>query len=410
MVHARLCVCLALGCSVSPMPSAPLDAGMMFEPDAGNTVEEPDAYRSPGIAGDPCGDGADGDADGRIDEGCACEAGATQECYAGPPGTAGVGACARGTQTCVASTEFGEWGPCEGSITPGEETCDGTDQDCNGATDDLASPPAETCDGTDEDCNGVVDDLTSPPAETCDGTDEDCDGAVDEDTSPMTACGVATGACAAGREMCVDGAIECAGAIGPRAEICGNNADDDCDGQVDEGCACLEGEGGAPWQQYLDPRVRCFGDDLDRDPREFQHAVVPSYTSSVWSPRTIEDIDFRNSSTIPGEFCDGSHTGGVFTYFQTTIELPAGPVPTVRLAFSDVDDAVRAIVYNPASPDGCSNSAWYAYDTGASWDLTRCFRPGVNRLVLIHVDDNPTTRALNDVTVTVGSSRIRTCR
>jgi hypothetical protein len=60
-----------------------------------------------------------------------CTPGATQPCYTGPPGTAGVGACKQGTQTCTA--EGMSFGPCMGEVLPLPEVC-GTnvDADCDG--------------------------------------------------------------------------------------------------------------------------------------------------------------------------------------------------------------------------------------------------------------------------------------
>ena len=61
-----------------------------------------------------------------------CCPGRTRSCYSGPAGTAGVGICAAGTQTCQSD---GTWGACEGQVTPRAETCNGQDDDCNGQVD-----------------------------------------------------------------------------------------------------------------------------------------------------------------------------------------------------------------------------------------------------------------------------------
>src|SRR5207237_545355 len=55
-------------------------------------------------------------------------------CYSGAPGTAGVGACRAGSQTCTS----GSWSACSGEVVPRTEACDGADDDCNGAVDDVA--------------------------------------------------------------------------------------------------------------------------------------------------------------------------------------------------------------------------------------------------------------------------------
>ncbi len=85
---------------------------------------------------DACGDGTDNNCNGEVDEGCTCQAGAVQSCFLGPPGRRNVGACVDGMQTCIGSGEFTRWGPCEGGIRPGAETCDNLDNSCNGCADD----------------------------------------------------------------------------------------------------------------------------------------------------------------------------------------------------------------------------------------------------------------------------------
>jgi len=57
----------------------------------------------------------------------------TRPCYTGPAGTAGVGTCQYGIQTCAAD---GTWGPCVGEVLPQTETCNNLDDDCNGVVDD----------------------------------------------------------------------------------------------------------------------------------------------------------------------------------------------------------------------------------------------------------------------------------
>lgn len=144
------------------------------------------------------------------------------------------------------------------------EACDGFDNDCDGEIDEdvliefwidedgdgfgSAEPGAETI----EDCNvvpGYSDNHTDcddangevhPAAsEICDLQDNNCDGdtdpgcaCIDGETIP---CGTDEGECVMGLQLCVDGFFTtCGGGTEPTPEVC-NDLDDDCDSEIDEG-------------------------------------------------------------------------------------------------------------------------------------------------------------------------------
>jgi hypothetical protein len=72
-------------------------------------------------------------------------------------------------------------------------------------------------------------------AETCNGKDDNCNGAVDE-TFPSLglACTSAKpGVCAPGKLSCIDAGETCVSQVAPSAELC-NTLDDDCNGVSDE--------------------------------------------------------------------------------------------------------------------------------------------------------------------------------
>jgi hypothetical protein len=239
--------------------------------------------------------GKDDDCDGQTDENLVA---ASELCTA---------AQTRGE--CDASTQCsgGSW-KCVVSQGPATEVCDGKDNNCNGTTDDLPNgtqPPSnlcsagqtagaceaatqcsggawrcvasqgpvpETCNGVDDDCDGAVDDDVVAPTnlgcsaqnkgictfvpqcngaagwscgvgvpattESCNGLDDDCDGTVDDlpggTVPPSELCGVAQtrGECDA-TTQCSGGAWRCVASQGPVGETC-NGKDDDCDGSTDE--------------------------------------------------------------------------------------------------------------------------------------------------------------------------------
>lgn len=237
-------------------------------------------------------------------------------------------AIAQGLQTvCSSANQHGE---CKGTRkcapggltactakTPAAETCDKTDEDCDGSTDEagaagckdywldadgdgsgatpssggkkqcLCSALAPYTAATATDCSDTDKAVKPSALEVCNDIDDDCDGKIDEgcDTDGDGWCAVQ--AVIVGKpKVCFNGLGDCAddqaGAYPGAKETCGNKVDDDCNGQADTeedatGCSALWFDGDKDGFGKDDPKCLCgpagsftatkSGDCLDNDPK-----------------------------------------------------------------------------------------------------------------------------------------------
>ncbi len=219
------------------------------------------------------------------------------------------------------------------SVHPDEaEECDGVDQDCDGMLDEgvlstyvrdgdadgygsslAGAETAEACAApagfvdAATDCDDTVASVNPGAFDSCDaaGVVEDCSGAPND---PVGGCACTTGAtrgcplpglCAAGVQRCIASLwADCT--IAPETEVCGNEADEDCDGTPDEGCSCAVAQ-------------RACGSDAGECMRGVQQCTADGWDACVGSvgpaPETCNALD---------DDCDGMSDEGVRTlcYFD----------------------------------------------------------------------------------------------
>jgi hypothetical protein len=285
----RTSLLLTLGLAAAVLASACAKGAEEATSELDSTTAQPDGGdAAPGACATPCAEG----------EACSagqCVPGSTDWDHDGAP----------------AATDCDDH---DGSVHPGAaETCNGKDDDCDGAIDDgfdLDADGAASCAvGTKPaDCDDADPAVYPGAAEACNGVDDDCDGTVDEgfdaDNDGFYACD--HGALAAD---CNDSDAT----VHPGAtEVC-DAKDDDCDGQIDEVPASLAGSLVAPadahWvvtgaAVFASPWVTLTPDLADQAGALWWNATYTFDTFDVaatfWIPVKDDGADGMAFAWVPG--------------------------------------------------------------------------------------------------------------
>ncbi len=207
-------------------------------------------------------DGLDNDCNGQVDNNLTAPLCANQQ-----------GVCSGAKQTCGGA---GGWRACTSAdyaaqspdYEATETKCDGKDNNCDGQIDNnltapLCSKQSGVCSGSRQICTGATGwrdctdaDYTaqSPDYEAtetkCDGKDNNCDGRIDNNlTAPL--CSKQSGVCNGARQSCTgatgwkdcdDAAYTAHNADYQATETKCDGKDNDCNGQIDTGCQCQDGQ------------------------------------------------------------------------------------------------------------------------------------------------------------------------
>ncbi|MFH1533103.1 MAG: cohesin domain-containing protein [Pseudomonadota bacterium] len=286
-------------------------------------------------------DGVDDDCDGQTDEDYVSDA----SCGEGPCQSSNT------PSSCVGGAES----PCQPGPPAGDDdsTCDGLDDDCDGATDE-DYPIDDQCGVGWCQINNLpsacVDGFLVPcqPGEagndeaTCNGVDDDCDGFKDEDVLVDASCGV--GACHQfnSPSTCVGGvAIPCVPGEAAIADTICNGLDDDCDGDTDEdylpddscgtgwclltnvASACIDGVNApcVPGQALAELDVSCDSVDSDCDGQTDEDANPPcSFGAPVVGADVVFLSDFGLPSGMVTDHGNGSYSTMIIGLFEPGLE------------------------------------------------------------------------------------------
>jgi hypothetical protein len=270
------------------------------------------------------------------------------------------------------------------SETP--ETCDGLDNNCNGAKDegdpggglacDVVGKLGECVSGTTHCVAGTVKCLqNAPPAvEACDGKDNDCDGVIDNATVDTGgACNTGKlGICLAGTLKCVAGQIACEQNLQPGSESC-NGLDDDCNGQVDDGFSGAGQPCTVPGQNPNTPcaqgQTNCLGGQNGCSQTTFPFAEScdgkdNDCNGTIDDPQSLNGLSCTTS--LPGS-CSAGKTQCVTGVSSCVPDVKPG---TVLEACNGADDDCNGVVDDVANIKTECTSKYSSALNVSDWSCT----------------------------------------
>lgn len=168
----------------------------------------------------------------------------------------------------------------------------------------------------------------------------------------------------------------------------------------------------SPWQVNegkghitLETRLAKHGDAA-----AYKYMSIPAPTDPSWTPASVDSNDevvFNKRSTVP------CYTAVDFTYFQTTVSIPANTeVNTFEVNFVRADDGARFYIFNDKYPKGVfppgKDLVLGNMNADNKIDLKEYIQiGGENRLVVVQFDDCASGNFVNGIQVSVDGVQVK---
>ncbi len=167
----------------------------------------------------------------------------------------------------------------------------------------------------------------------------------------------------------------------------------------------------SPWQIHEGKEgVVSHTNPRNGDPSAYAKAKIPAQNDNGWKDAPLNsngDVSIDRSSTIQ---CLRQLD---FTYFQTTVDIPANTkVDKFNVSYDKADDGARIYIFNSKFPNGTFDPAAdliisNSRDNSGNVDLKAKIVNGSNRIVIVQFDDCADRNTVKGINVRVNGEEIK---